>query len=112
MKFSDFIRSIRLAKNLSYKDVENNSRGAVSASYVHQIENEIIKPEATSVAKLRGLAKGLNIDENEIFDVVRGYSPPSNEQLQDLMYEAFGGEKVDVEVLKKAIELIKTMEKK
>lgn len=112
MKFSDFIRTIRQKQHLSYKDVETNARGAISASYVHQLENEIIKPEAISVAKLRGLAKGLNIDEKKVFDAARGYNPPPEMEINDLMYEAFGGEEVDIEVLKKAVELIKLTNQK
>lgn len=112
MQFSELIKSLRLKNNLSYKDVERNSKGTISASYVHQLENGVIRPDSLSITKLRALAKGLNANEKVIFDAARGYTPNEDEQLSDLMYEAFGGEKVDIEVLRKAIELIKTMEKK
>lgn len=111
MNLPNLIRQIRIAKNLSYRDIERYASGEISGSYIHSIENGVISPDSVSVAKLKALAKGLQIDEKLIFDAARGYTPPPDEELADLMYEAFGGEKIDVEVLKKAVELIKLTRK-
>jgi transcriptional regulator with XRE-family HTH domain len=112
MTLSALVRKLRLEAGLSLKDVERRAKGKISASYINHIENEMVKPSAVSIEKLQVLAKALGVDQKKLINAALSYTPPSEEEVSDLMYEAFGGEKVDIEVLKKAIELIKTMEKK
>lgn len=105
--FKKLIKSLRLEKAFNYKDVERNADGGISAAEVRSLESGDLVPETLSIAKLRSLARGLSVDDKVIFDAVRGYTPPPDQDLKDLMYEAFGGEEIDPEVLKKAIEIIK-----
>jgi len=107
MKLSALIRKVREDAGLSLKDVERRSGGRISASYVNHIENEVVKASSVSIEKLKVLAKALKVDPKTLIYSALNYTPPPDEELADLMYEAFGGEEIDVEVLKKAIELIK-----
>jgi hypothetical protein len=53
---------------LSFKNVEMRSRGRISHSYVHRITSGQTKNLA--VEKIRGLAAGLGVAEEEVFGVV------------------------------------------
>lgn len=70
----DYVRRIRKEKGLSTTQVETNSRkgGAkgVSNAYVSQIENGYI--QNVSPDKLKALAIGLVVSEEEIFAIARG----------------------------------------
>jgi transcriptional regulator with XRE-family HTH domain len=67
---SDYVRRIKHTKNLTLNQIEKNSKGEISKGYVH----DIIKEKVTnpSVAKLQALAKGLNVEANEIIAIARG----------------------------------------
>jgi transcriptional regulator with XRE-family HTH domain len=70
---ADYVRRMRVQeKKFSLTDVERNSGGDIDASYVNRIENGLV----TNVTpdKLRALAKGLQVFEDEIFAVARGKS--------------------------------------
>jgi transcriptional regulator with XRE-family HTH domain len=70
---ADYVRRMRVQeKKFSLTDVERNSGGEIDASYVNRIENGLV----TNVTpdKLRALAKGLQVFEDEIFAVARGKS--------------------------------------
>jgi transcriptional regulator with XRE-family HTH domain len=73
-KLGDYVRRIRLDKGFSTTDVERNSRSGgaqgISDAYVTRIENGYVTN--VSPAKLRALAKGLQVTEDEIFAVERG----------------------------------------
>ncbi len=67
---SDFVRRIRGEKNLSLLSVKRRSGGQIAGSYVSRIENGYtlnVTPK-----KLRALAKGLGVSEDEIFAMARG----------------------------------------
>lgn len=70
----DFVRRVRTGKGLSTTDVETASRHGgfkgISDAYVTQIENGHVTN--VSPEKLRALAKGLDINEDEIFAIARG----------------------------------------
>jgi transcriptional regulator with XRE-family HTH domain len=70
---AEFVRRIRNEKRLSLNDVQRQSGNQIANSYVSRIENGIVKN--VTPEKLKALAKGLQISEEEIFAVVRGKSP-------------------------------------
>jgi transcriptional regulator with XRE-family HTH domain len=67
---ADFVRRTRKEKRLSLNDVVRQSGNGIANSHVSRIENG----EATnvSVQKLRALAKGLDVAEEEVFAIARG----------------------------------------
>jgi transcriptional regulator with XRE-family HTH domain len=69
----DYVRRVRTEKRLSTVDVERQSGNRISDSYVTRIENGYVKN--VSPEKLKALAKGLGVSEDEIFAVARGKSP-------------------------------------
>jgi transcriptional regulator with XRE-family HTH domain len=73
---AEFVRRVRNEKRLSLNDVQRQSGNQIANSYVSRIENGIV----TNVTpeKLKALAKGLQVSEEEIFAVVRGKSPADN----------------------------------
>lgn len=70
---AEFVKRVRNEKRLSLNDVQRQSGNQIANSYVSRIENGIV----TNVTpeKLKALAKGLHISEEEIFAVVRGKTP-------------------------------------
>lgn len=112
MKLSVLIRKLREEAGLSLKDVERRSGGRISASYVNHIENEVVDGSSVSLEKINVLGKALGVDPKILVYSALNLKTLPEEEISDLMYEAFGGEKIDVEVLKKAIELIKVTRQK
>lgn len=74
----DFVRRSRLDKGFSTTDVERHSRSGgakgISDAYVTRIENGYVTN--VSPEKLRALAKGLQVSEDELFAVARGKASP------------------------------------
>ena len=72
----DFVRRIRIEKNLSCADVSKRSARfgkEISGAYVNRIENN---PTLTpSADRLTALAKGLGVPAEEVFARVAGYTP-------------------------------------
>jgi len=72
----DFVRRIRTEKNLSCRDVSNQSARfgkRISGSYINRIENEPkLRPTAD---RLRALAHGLSVPAEELFALAIGYAP-------------------------------------
>lgn len=73
---AEYVKRVRLDKRLSLADVERNSRRSgpgISNAYVSQIENgQMTNP---TIDALIGLAKGLEVSEDELFAVARGKNP-------------------------------------
>ncbi len=70
---ADYVRRARGDRSL--QEIEDNSRKSgtgISRGYVSQIENRYIISVTTG--KLKALAKGLGVAEDEIFAVARGKS--------------------------------------
>lgn len=67
---ADYVRRVREEKDLSLNQVRVRSGYQIANSYISRIENG----EVTNVGldKLRSLAKGLGVTEEEIFAVARG----------------------------------------
>lgn len=73
----DYVRRVMDEKGLKPGDVQRNSRGKISDSYVNTILTE---PKNLSVEKLKALALGLGVPEDDVFDVARGYSRPIDDE--------------------------------
>jgi transcriptional regulator with XRE-family HTH domain len=73
---AEYVRRVRQEKGLSTTDVQRQSRQGglkgISDAYVTRIENEYVTN--VSPDKLRALAKGLVVPEDEIFAAARGKS--------------------------------------
>lgn len=69
---ADYVRRIRLEKDLSLLDVYRQSGRRIAGSYVSRIENGLAKNP--SPEKLVALAKGLGVSEDELFAIARGKS--------------------------------------
>lgn len=67
---ADYVRRLRHEKDLSLADVSNRSGGGIGRTHINRIENG--EAHGVSVEKLRALAKGLGVLEEEIFAVARG----------------------------------------
>lgn len=78
---ADYVRRLRGEKRLSLADVAQLSGGQITRSHISRIENG----ELTNVGldKLRALAKGLGVDEEEIFAVARGVRSVTEDDLAD-----------------------------
>jgi len=72
---SDFVKRIRIEKNLSLSNVHRRSGGQIAGSYVSRIENGYILN--VTPKKLRALAKGLGVSEDQIFAIARGLEKES-----------------------------------
>src|ERR1044071_1375520 len=83
---AEFVRRVRNEKRLSLNDVQRQSGNKIANSYVSRIENGIV----TNVTpeKLKALAKGLQVSEEEIFAVVRGKSPADNPNFKKWKFAA------------------------
>jgi transcriptional regulator with XRE-family HTH domain len=66
----DYIARILKEKNLKIIDVERRSGGNIKDSYI----TSLMRGEAQnpSVEKLKALAEGLGVDEDEVFLIARG----------------------------------------
>ena len=74
----DYVRRVRNEKDLSTADVEKRSGFGITDGYVSRIENGYIKN--VSPEKLKALARGLGVPEDEVFAVARGWDhyPPGD----------------------------------
>lgn len=80
---ADYVRRLRGEKRLSLAEVSNLSGGQITRSHISRIENG----ELTNIGldKLRALAKGLGVSEDEIFAIARGKSISGDLQLDESM---------------------------
>ena len=78
---ADYVRRIRNEKNLSLAEVSAKSRGQIGKTHINRIENGIVT--RVSLLKLRALARGLDVPEDELIAIAQGKSPrtqaPANE---------------------------------
>jgi transcriptional regulator with XRE-family HTH domain len=68
---AEYVQRVRREKRLSLNEVVARSDNQVSNAYVSKVENGLILK--VSVPKLKGLAKGLGITEEEILSVAQGH---------------------------------------
>ena len=114
---AEFVRFARTEKKLSVSDVERNSGGEISDSYISRIENGQIAN--VSPDKLDALAKGLGINADDIYRVARGLEPSKSKDRMEIMAETFDGQDLteqdwqEIEaVLRTMIEQKKSLRKK
>lgn len=108
---ADYVRRVRDEKRLSLADVSQLSGGQITRSHISRIENG----ELTNVGldKLRALAKGLGVTEDEVFSVARGVKPVTehdladDEQIAALFYEYKNLTDEDKEELRTVMEMVR-----
>jgi transcriptional regulator with XRE-family HTH domain len=81
-----YVRRILKEKGLSYSDVQEHSQGAISDSYIGNIVTGTVG--SVTVAKLKALARGLDVSEDEVFAVARGNSPADLRDFQKSRFAA------------------------
>lgn len=86
---ADYVRRVRYEKRLSLSDVQRNSGGAINGSYVSRIENAVVTN--VTADKLKALARGLEVSEDEVFAVALGKSLNSEEAFDNELYVMFKG---------------------
>ena len=69
----DYVRRLRHERNLSLAVVSARSRGKIGKTHINRIENGLIT--SVSLAKLRALALGLGVPDDEIIAVAQGKFP-------------------------------------
>ena len=77
---ADYVRRIRNEKNLSLAEVSARSRGEIGKTHINRIENGTVT--RVSLLKLRALARGLDVPEDDLIGVAQGKAPgtvPANE---------------------------------
>ena len=84
---SAFVSRVIEEKDLSTYEVQRRASGRISQTHVNRIKTG--KVPNPSAVKLKALAQGLGVSEEEIFAVVRGKPPDAlglaREQLNNLM---------------------------
>ena len=81
----EYVARIMNEKGLKPLDVEKLSRRLISDSYVQAfISGASANP---SIEKLQALARGLGVNEDELFDVARGVNPKMRGRFGDLFLE-------------------------
>ena len=76
-----YVRRILKEKGLSLSEVERRSGGSISDSYVCGIINGNVG--SLTIAKLKALALGLGVPEDDVFAVARGVSQKDNQEFQE-----------------------------
>jgi transcriptional regulator with XRE-family HTH domain len=66
----EYVKRIMRQKNLTLRDIEINSGGGISNSYISKILNGNVKNP--SADKIVALAKGLKVDAHEVFTATTG----------------------------------------
>lgn len=67
---AEYVQRVRNEKNLSLMDVSRRSGGLIANAHISRIENGWVK--SVGVEKLKALAKGLGVPEEEVFAAARG----------------------------------------
>lgn len=105
-----YVRRILKEKGLSYSEVQQRSQGMISDSYIGNIVTGTVG--SVTVAKLKALARGLDVSEDEVFAVARGSSPADLRDFQKSRFAALfdkykklpGDDQKEMLVLLEAIE--------
>jgi len=70
MSLQDYLKQKMQEKGLTGKEIEKRSEGGITDSYISKILNG--RTKKPSIPKLKALAKGLGVDEREIFAAAGG----------------------------------------
>ena len=89
MSLAEYVKSERKKRGLTAVDLERNSGGEISDSYVSRIESG----QVTNVSpeKLDALAKGLGVPADDIYRIARGLPPFDPNDKFEILAEAFDG---------------------
>src|SRR6185295_2351511 len=77
----DYVRRLRHERNLSLAVVSARSRGKIGKTHINRIENGLVS--SISLTKLRALAMGLGIPDDEIIAVAQGKFPDTDAQADE-----------------------------
>ena len=66
----EYVKRIMRQKNLTLRDIEENSDGEISNSYISKILNGRV--ENPTADKILALARGLQVDPHEVFAAISG----------------------------------------
>lgn len=83
---ADYVRRVRNEKRLSLADVEAQAKRAghgIGRTHINRIENGFIDAEGVTPKRLRALAAGLGVPEDDVFNAARGISSVSEDDLED-----------------------------
>jgi transcriptional regulator with XRE-family HTH domain len=105
-----YVRRVLKEKGLTYADVEQRSRGAISDSYIGSIAAG--NTGSVTVGKLKALARGMDVSEDEIFAIARGAAPGDLRDFQEsrfaMLFEKYsqlpGDDRAEMLVLLEAVE--------
>jgi transcriptional regulator with XRE-family HTH domain len=70
---ADYVRRVRNEKNLSLTQVSARSHGRIGKTHINRIENGTVA--RVSLIKLRALALGLDVSEDDLIAVAQGKLP-------------------------------------
>ena len=73
---ADYVRRIRNEKNLSLAQVSSRSHARIGKTHINRIENGTVN--RVSLLKLRALALGLDVPEDDLIAVAQGKPPRTN----------------------------------
>ena len=84
MTLAEYVDRIMKERGLSAYEVEKRSGNQIADSYVVRIRQG--KSKRPSVPKLKGLAKGLGVDYNELLEVAGGSQPAKGWTAESLIH--------------------------
>ena len=89
VSLAEYVKNERKRRSLSASDLERNSCGAISDSYISRIESG----QVTNVSpeKLDALAKGLGVPADDVYRVARGLPPFDPNEKFEILAETFDG---------------------
>jgi len=102
---ADLVRRVRREKNLSLNDVVRHSGGRIANSHVSRIENGFATNITT--AKLRALAAGLQISDDEVFAAAHGKAMTEAQGPEDCAALFYGWDEATAEDRSAALVAIK-----
>jgi len=70
---ADYVRCVRNKKNLSLAQISARSHGRIGKTHINRIENGTVA--RVSLIKLRALALGLDVPEDDLIAVAQGKPP-------------------------------------
>src|SRR3982751_5503885 len=89
---AEYVKRVRGEKDFSLTDVERNSGGEISSSYISHIETGRVAN--VSPDKLDALAKGLKVSADEIYRVARGLTLEKPRDRLEILAETFNGQEL------------------
>jgi transcriptional regulator with XRE-family HTH domain len=78
----DYVRRLRHERNFSLAEVSVRSGGRIGKTHINRIENGLVS--SVSLAKLRALAKGLGVPEDELVSVALGKFPRTESKADEV----------------------------